>query len=46
VTVDQVLANTGFELIVPEQVPVTQPPSAEQLAILRTRIDVKGALRT
>jgi glutaconate CoA-transferase subunit B len=45
VSVDQVLANTGFELIVPQHVPVTEPPNARQLEVLRTRIDVKGALR-
>jgi glutaconate CoA-transferase, subunit B len=46
VAVEQVLANTGFELIVPERVPATEAPSAQQLNILRNRIDVQGALRT
>jgi glutaconate CoA-transferase subunit B len=45
VSVDQVLKSTGFELIVPRHVPETEPPSAEQLNVLRTRIDVRGALR-
>lgn len=45
VSVEQVCANTGFELIVPDRVPVTEPPSAQQLSVLRTRIDVQGALR-
>ena len=45
VTVDQVVKNTGFELFVPGEVPVTEPPTAEQLHVLRTRIDVRGALR-
>ena len=45
VTVEQVQASTGFDLIVPAHVPVTEAPSARQLAVLRTRIDVQGALR-
>ena len=28
-TVDEVLANTGFDLIVPERVPITEPPTEE-----------------
>ena len=38
VTVEQVLENTGFGIVVPENVPETQPPSAEDLAILE-RVD-------
>jgi len=45
VTVDQVRENTGFDLLVPERVPVTEPPSDLQLAVLRTRIDARGVLR-
>jgi glutaconate CoA-transferase subunit B len=45
VTVDEVRENTGFDLIVPERVPVTEPPSERQLAVLRTRIDARGVLR-
>lgn len=45
VSIAQVLDNTGFDLIVPGQVPVTEPPTAKQLDVLRRRIDVKGALR-
>jgi glutaconate CoA-transferase subunit B len=45
VSVEQVLANTGFEPIVPERVPTTPPPTAEQLQLLRTRIDADGVLR-
>ncbi len=46
VTVEQVRDNTGCDLVVPASVPVTQPPSAHELAVLRRRIDVKGALRS
>ena len=45
VTVEQVLASTGFAPIVPDEVPTTPPPSAQQLALLRNRIDVEGVLR-
>ncbi len=39
VTVDEVVENTGFELIIPENVPVNDPPSAEELRLLREEID-------
>ena len=45
VSVDQVLANTGFTPVVPAQVPTTPPPTAAQVALLRNRIDVAGVLR-
>jgi glutaconate CoA-transferase subunit B len=45
VTVDEVVARTGFELVVPPRVEQTEPPTSAELAILRTRIDVRGALR-
>jgi glutaconate CoA-transferase subunit B len=45
VSVDQVVQNTGFELLIPPQVPVTAAPTEEQLHVLRSRIDVGGALR-
>ena len=39
VTVDQVVANTGFELIIPADIPVTDPPRADELEHLR-QIDI------
>ena len=45
VTLDQVRAQTGFELVVPDEIPTTEAPSAEELHFLRTRVDVNGALR-
>lgn len=39
VTVEEVIANTGFELTVPAQVGVNEPPSAEELRLLREEID-------
>ncbi len=34
-SVDDVLANTGFAFDLPDEVPVTEPPSAETLRLLR-----------
>jgi glutaconate CoA-transferase, subunit B len=45
VSVDEVVGKTGFELIIPNAVRQTAPPNAAELHILRTRIDVRGALR-
>jgi glutaconate CoA-transferase subunit B len=39
VTVQEVVENTAFELIIPEDVPVNDPPSAEELRLLREEID-------
>jgi glutaconate CoA-transferase subunit B len=46
VTVDQVMANTGFELIVSATVPQTEPPTVEQVGLLRNRIDRHRSLLT
>ncbi len=45
VTVAAVQANTGFTLIIPDEVPTTATPTAEELTILRTRVDKAGILR-
>jgi len=45
VTVDEVRAQTGFDLLVPAHVPVTPAPGADELDILRTRVDPQGLLR-
>jgi glutaconate CoA-transferase, subunit B len=45
VTVADVVASTGFELIVPKHVPETPKPTQHELTILRSRIDVAGNLR-
>lgn len=39
VTIDEVIANTGFELIIAEQVGTNEPPSTEELRLLREEID-------
>lgn len=46
VTVEEVLDNTGFDLIVPDgAIPETPLPTGPELDIIRTRADLKGALR-
>jgi glutaconate CoA-transferase subunit B len=45
VTVDQVVAATGFPLIIPDRVPGTSPPTADELDILRRRVDPQALLR-
>jgi glutaconate CoA-transferase, subunit B len=45
VKVQDVIANTGFELVVPEKVPTTEPPTTYELKTLRERVDVEGFLR-
>jgi glutaconate CoA-transferase subunit B len=39
VTVEQVVENTGFELIIPEEVGENEPPTKEELRLLREEID-------
>jgi len=39
ITLDQLKSNTGFDILIPNEVAVTQPPSEEELRILRTEID-------
>ena len=39
VTVDQVVENTGFDLIIPPEVGVNEPPTREELRLLREEID-------
>jgi glutaconate CoA-transferase subunit B len=39
ITVQQVVENTGFELVIPERVGQNEPPSAEELRLLREEID-------
>lgn len=46
VTKDDVIKNTGFELIVdPGEIPITEPPTQKEIEVLRTRVDVRGTLR-
>ena len=44
VSVEQVQAATGFEILLPAgDVPATARPTAEELHILRTEVDPTGA---
>ena len=45
VSLEKVVENTGFELIMPKSVPTTEPPTEEEIQILRTRVDPQGLLR-
>ncbi|MGW7430722.1 CoA-transferase subunit beta [Streptomyces sp. NPDC054861] len=42
VTVDQVRAATGFELVIGDEVPYTRDPTAEELRLIREEIDPAG----
>ena len=42
VTVEEVVENTGFELIIPGQIGRNEPPSTEELRLLREEIDPEG----
>jgi len=42
VTVDEVVAATGFALEIPDDVPTTREPSYEELLIIREMLDPKG----
>ena len=41
-TVDQVKENSGFEIIIPDEIEESPTPTAEQLRLLREEIDPKG----
>jgi glutaconate CoA-transferase subunit B len=42
-TLDDVLSNMNFEPIVPDEVPVTAPPTAEEIRLIREEIDPEKA---
>ncbi|HEX6417345.1 MAG TPA: CoA-transferase [Acidimicrobiales bacterium] len=42
VTVDEVVAATGFELVVPAEVPASRLPTADELTLIREVIDPEG----
>jgi glutaconate CoA-transferase subunit B len=45
-SVDDVRKNTGFELIVPADVPSTEPPKDHELFVLRSQVDRDGVLKS
>ena len=42
VSAEDLRSNTGFELLAPAEIPETEPPTREQVDLLRNRIDPKG----
>jgi glutaconate CoA-transferase subunit B len=44
VTVEDVVNNTGFNLLIPEGVSTTEPPTEEELRLLRDQIDPAGII--
>jgi hypothetical protein len=42
VRVDDVVANTGFELVVPAEVPESRRPTDDELTLLRETLDPTG----
>jgi glutaconate CoA-transferase subunit B len=45
VSLDEVIENTGFDLIIPQAITVTPPPTDEELNILHTEVDTLGILQ-
>ena len=45
VDASDVVERTGFELHVPDQIPMTETPTSEQLQLLRERIDPHGTVK-
>lgn len=46
VSLEEVKEQTGFELLIPSEIPETVPPTAEQIRLLRERIDPWGEYLT
>ena len=44
VRVDDVIGNTGFELVVPDEVPETRAPDDEELRLMREILDPGGSI--
>ncbi len=42
VTVQDVIDNTGFDLLIPDDVPTIDPPTVDELRLLREEIDPGG----
>jgi acyl CoA:acetate/3-ketoacid CoA transferase beta subunit len=43
VSVDEVVQATGFDLVTPDDVPITREPTTEELHLIREVIDPHGA---
>jgi hypothetical protein len=42
VTLEEVRANTQFDLIIPDHIPTTEPPTREEQELIRNVIDTSG----
>jgi acyl CoA:acetate/3-ketoacid CoA transferase beta subunit len=42
VSVEDVIANTSFDLVIPKSVPQTEFPNIEQVELMRNKIDPLG----
>jgi acyl CoA:acetate/3-ketoacid CoA transferase beta subunit len=42
VTIDAVIAATGFELVIPDEIPTTRLPTGDELRLIREQIDPLG----
>jgi glutaconate CoA-transferase subunit B len=45
VSLDEIVRNTGFELVLASQTPETIPPTDQELSVLRNEVDPLGILR-
>lgn len=44
-SVEEVIEKTGFDLVIPDELPVTIAPTEKELEVLRNRVDPDGLLR-
>lgn len=42
VSVEDVITDTSFDLVIPKSVPQTEPPTVEQVELMRNKIDPLG----
>jgi len=45
ISISEIVENTGFELVIPDDIQETNAPSTEELTLLRTLVDSTGVLR-
>jgi hypothetical protein len=45
VSLTEVQAQTSFDPVIPERIPVPEPPTDQELQVQRTRVDHEGLLR-
>ncbi len=42
VSIDEVKGKTGFELLIPSNIPETEPPTGKEVDLVRSQIDPLG----